>query len=295
MIYTVTFNPALDYVVKAEGVTFGKTNRSSGERIYFGGKGINVSLVLKALGAESTALGFVAGFTGEALSAYLTEQGVKTDFVRLDTGMTRINIKLKGDVETEINASGPDIDEKALGEFYEKLSSVKNGDTVVLAGSVPKSLPRDIYEQILSRLAVKRIKTVVDAEGELLTSTLKYRPYLIKPNRDELEGIFGKALSTDDEIAAAADELRTAGAINVLVSLGKDGALLVDEYGKRHRAYSEKIVAINTVGAGDSAVAGFTFGSETDYETALRYAVACGTATASLPSLADRDTIARFL
>lgn len=295
MIYTVTFNPALDYVVRTEKIISGKTNRSDSEDLYFGGKGINVSLVLKELGCESTALGFIAGFTGEALDGYLSEKGVNTDFVRLDKGMTRINIKIKGQSETEINSNGPEIGEKDLSGFFAKLGVIKNGDTLVLAGSVPKSLPRDIYEIILSRISDRNIKTVVDAEGALLTNTLKYHPYLIKPNRDELEAIIGKKLLTDDEIADAADKLRIAGAKNVLVSLGADGALLVDGDGKRHRAYSERIKAVNTVGAGDSAVAGFIVGADVDYETALRYAVACGTATASLPSLADRETIARFL
>ena len=295
MIYTVTFNPALDYVVRTGKIVEGKTNRSLSEELYFGGKGINVSLVLKALAVDSTALGFVAGFTGEALSAYLVQQGVKTDFVRLDTGMTRINIKLKGETETEINASGPDVGEKALATFFEKLELLKDGDTLVLAGSVPKSLPKDIYEQVLKRLSDREIKAVVDAEGQLLTSALKYRPYLIKPNRDELEAIVGKKLQNDGEIAEAADKLRAEGAMNVLVSLGADGALLVDEYGKTHRAYSRSIKAVNTVGAGDSAVAGFIVGAKKDYEAALKYAVACGTATASLPCLADKETIARFL
>lgn len=295
MIYTVTFNPALDYVVRIAEIVEGKTNRSQSEELYFGGKGINVSLVLKELGVESTALGFIAGFTGEALAEYLEKQGVKTDFVRLEGGMTRINVKLKSDKETEINASGPTVTEKALSEFFAKLEGLDEGDTVVLAGSVPKSLPRDIYEQILKRISERKIKAVVDAEGELLTNTLKYRPFLIKPNRDELEAIVGKALESDAEIADAANKLRIAGAMNVLVSLGKDGALLVDENGKTHRAYSRSIKAVNTVGAGDSAVAGFICGAKTGYGEALKYAVACGTATASLPSLADRETIEKFL
>ena len=295
MIYTVTFNPAIDYIMFTDELSFGKTNRSKSEQINFGGKGINVSFVLKELGAKSTALGFVAGFTGQALDEYVNSNGIDTDFVRLDKGNTRINVKLKGGCETEINAIGPEISDQAMQSFFEKLNKIQDGDTIVLSGSIPKSVSPDIYEMILKALMHKKIKTVVDAEGKLLLNTLKYRPFLIKPNLDELEMLAKRKLENDAEIIAFAKELQVAGAMNVLVTLGANGAILVDENGFEYRIPGKKITAVNTVGAGDSAVAGFIVGAEKSYKYALELAVACGTATASVLGLANEEIIRSFL
>ena len=299
MIYTLTFNPAIDYVMRLPVLREGETNRAVSAEIHFGGKGINVSRVLAALGADSTALGFVAGFTGEALTTYLTDNGVRCDFISLPEGTTRINVKLKTpegfQPETEINASGPVIPEACLEALMGKLDGLTEGDTLVLAGSVPSSLSRDVYRRIMERLDGKGIRFAVDAEGSLLTETLPYRPYLIKPNRAELEGIAGRALTTDGDLVVAAADLQKRGAMNVLVSLGGDGALLLDEHGKVHRTAALPIVPVNTVGAGDSAVAGFLVGAEKEYEYALKLSMACGAATAAREGLAEREAIERLM
>ncbi|MBQ1231489.1 MAG: hexose kinase, partial [Clostridia bacterium] len=220
MIYTVTFNPALDYVMHAGAIANGKTNRSRGEELYFGGKGINVSYVLSQLGAPTTALGFVAGFTGEALENAVNEWGIKADFIHLASGLTRINVKLKGECETEINAQGPAIDNASVDELFLKLDDIKSGDTLVLAGSVPSSLPSDIYESILKRLSGRGVSFVVDATGKLLENTLQFKPFLIKPNIDELCEVLNVKINTEEELIAAAKQLQKKGAQNVLVSLG---------------------------------------------------------------------------
>lgn len=295
MIYTVTFNPAIDYVMRAENVRLGHTNRSSSEGIQFGGKGINVSCVLRELGVENTALGFIAGFTGEALASYLTEKGIRTRFITLPEGLTRINVKLKtvgkSMEETEINGAGPAIPEGSMAELNAILDTLTEGDTLVLAGSIPASLPRDVYSRILSRLAGKGIRFVIDAEGSLLTATLPYSPFLIKPNRAELEGIVGRSLPTDGDLAAAAAELQTMGARNVLISLGGDGALLLDENGVCHREPAVGGKPVNTVGAGDSMVAGFIAGVDKGYGHALRLGLAAGGATAISEGLATGEQI----
>ena len=295
MIYTVTFNPAVDYVVHLNAFTPGETNRSVSEEIYFGGKGINVSIILAQLGIESTALGFVAGFTGEALEKALATGGTRTDFIRLPDGMTRINVKMKGDCETEINASGPHIDAASLEKLLAKLEVLQAGDTLVLAGSVPGSLPADIYEQILKKLSGKNIRFVVDATGKLLLNVLKYRPFLIKPNRAELEEICGRKLDTQEKLVEGASELKAMGAQNVLISLGKDGALLLDECGKVHTHEVLGGKPVNTVGAGDSMVAGFIAGCEKGYEHALLMGVAAGGATACAKGLATKEEILALL
>ena len=295
MIYTVTLNPALDYCVYTDSIVMGKTNRSSKENIFFGGKGINVSRVLCELGKDNTALGFVAGFTGDALCDALCSFGVKTDFIKLQSGLTRINVKLKADVETEINAQGPDISLNDIKKLYDKLDNLTGGDTLVLAGSIPKSMPKDIYEQIMSRLRCKGVRFVVDASGELLKNTLKYNPWLIKPNKDELEEICKRNLSSTDDIVRAAKELQQQGAVNVLVSLGKDGAVLVDEHGKIHTCSAIKGSAINTVGSGDSMVAGFIAGADKGYENALLLGTVCGAATAFSADLATKEKIDNLL
>lgn len=295
MIYTVTFNPAVDYVVHLNAFAPGETNRSVSEEVYFGGKGINVSIILAQLGMESTALGFVAGFTGEALEKALVAGGTRTDFIRLPEGMTRINVKMKGDCETEINASGPRIDAASLEKLFAKLEVLQAGDTLVLAGSVPGSLPADIYEQILKKLSGRGIRFVVDATGKLLLNVLKYRPFLIKPNRAELEEICGRKLDTQEKLVEGASELKAMGAQNVLISLGKDGALLLDEHGKVHTHEVLGGKPVNTVGAGDSMVAGFIAGCEKGYEHALLMGVAAGGATACAKGLATREEIFALL
>ncbi|MBE6594396.1 MAG: 1-phosphofructokinase [Ruminococcaceae bacterium] len=296
MIYTVTLNPAVDYVVHLPAFAEGATNRATGEEIYFGGKGINVSLVLRELGVTSTALGFVAGFTGDALEAHLAAAGVQTDFLRLPEGFTRINVKVKsGGRESEINGKGPAVPLEMVEVLLEKLDRLEEGDTLVLAGSVPGTLPSNIYERMLAHLSGRGVRFVVDAEGALLRATLGYRPFLIKPNRRELSGLVGRTLSNDGELAAAARELQAAGAQNVLVSLGGEGALLLDAEGTVHRAPAVGGAAVNTVGAGDSMVAGFLAGISRGYDRALRLGLAAGGATAGLPGLAGRADILALL
>ena len=294
MIYTVTLNPAIDYVMRANSINLGETNRASGEELHLGGKGINVSAVLRELDEESTALGFVGGFTGEYLENGLKSLGIKTDFVHISSGITRINVKLKSTLETEINAKGPSVTEDELSSLMEKLDGARSGDTVILAGSVPSSLPSDIYENILKSLDGKGVRFVVDAEGELLLRSLKYRPFLIKPNLFELSQISARELKDDADIEKAARELQKMGAVNVLVSLGEGGAILIDENGKTHRAPAPKITPVDTVGSGDSMVAGFLSGVKNGYEYALKLGVAAGTATAASTGLAKKEDIFKF-
>lgn len=293
MIYTVTFNPAIDYIMRLDSFRSGETNRSREEDILFGGKGINVSVVLSRLGSESTALGFIGGFTGDALSEHLKKIGIRTDFVGLKSGCTRINVKLKSDSETEINGQGPDIPDEAVKELFSKLNSLRNGDTIVLAGSIPKSLPDDIYEKILEELDGRDIRTVVDATGELLLNTLPYKPFLVKPNHIELGELFGKADLTEDEIIECAFRLKEKGACNVLVSMAEKGAVLIDETGAVHRASAPKETVINSVGAGDSMVAGFLSALENGkgYKEALKLGIAAGSATAFSEDLAEKEKI----
>lgn len=296
MIYTVTFNPAIDYVVYTDEMAVGETNRARDEKIYFGGKGINVSIVLSELGVKSKALGFVAGFTGAAIENGIREMGVEADFVHLRDGFSRINVKIKSGSETELNGKGPNIGEEALGELYKKLDALSDGDTLVLAGSIPSSLPSDIYEKILERMAGKNIRAVVDATKDLLMNVLKYKPFLIKPNNHELGEMFGVTLKTTDEIAEYAQKLKDMGARNVLVSMAGDGALLLDENGKTHICGVCKGTVKNSVGAGDSMVAGFIAGSDKgDYEYALKLGTAAGGATAFSYGLAEKEEIFRLL
>lgn len=296
MIYTVTFNPAIDYVVHTEGMQVGGVSRSSREEIYFGGKGINVSFVLKELGITSKALGFISGFTGEAIENGVRERGVETDFVRLESGFSRINVKIKSDDETELNGQGPDISDKALGELFDKLDKLQSGDTLILAGSIPSSLPSDVYEKVLERLQGRGIKIVVDATGKLLLNVLKYKPFLVKPNNFELGEMFGVELEFVDEIAQYAYKLKDMGAENVLVSMAGDGALLIDSEGKKHVCGVCKGEVKNSVGAGDSMLAGFIAGMEKgDYESALKLGTAAGGATAFSDGLAKREDIYRLL
>ena len=260
MIYTVTFNPAIDYVVELVSFNIGEVNRTTREYMNLGGKGVNVSRVLTNLEIPNTALGFVAGFTGEALKTGLGEMGVKTDFIKLKEGNTRINVNIKGITETDINARGPEIPDNAIEELFNKLDNLKNGDILVLDGSIPASLPSDMYERIMSKLYGKGIKFVVDATKDLLLKSLKYEPFLIKPNNHELGEIFGIQLKNDDEIIYYARELKKKGAKNVLVSMAGDGAVLVDENNIAHKIGTPKGKVVNSVGAGDSMVAGFLAG-----------------------------------
>lgn len=296
MVYTVTFNPAIDYVVHTGEMKLGATNRSEREEMYFGGKGINVSIVLRELGIESKSLGFTAGFTGEAIEKGLADMGINTDFVRLDNGNSRINVKIKSAEETELNGQGPDIDDKAISALYEKLDKLSDGDTLILAGSIPSSLPSDIYERILERFSGKSIRVVVDATKDLLLNVLKYKPFLVKPNNHELGEMFGVELKTNEEIEKYARKLREMGAVNVLISMAGDGAMLIDEYGKMHRCGVCNGKVKNSVGAGDSMVAGFTAGSlQGDYEYALKLGTAAGGATAFSDGLATKEKIAELL
>lgn len=296
MVYTVTFNPAIDYVIHMGEMRIGATNRSNKEEMYFGGKGINVSIVLKELGIHSKALGFTAGFTGEAIEKGLADMGIDTDFVRLDRGNSRINVKIKSNEETELNCQGPDIDGKAISALFEKLDCLVDGDSLILAGSIPTSLPSDIYERILERLSGKNIRVAVDATKNLLLNVLKYKPFLIKPNNHELGEMFGMELKTNEDIEKYARQLQAMGAVNVLVSMAGDGAMLIDEFGKTHLCGVCKGTVKNSVGAGDSMVAGFMAGSlNGDYKYALKLGTAAGGATAFSHGLATKEKISELL
>ena len=297
MIYTVTFNPAIDYVVELVSFNIGEVNRTTREYMNLGGKGVNVSRVLTNLEIPNTSLGFIAGFTGEALRTGLAEMGVKTDFIKLKEGNTRINVNIKGISETDINARGPERSDEAIEELFETLNILKEGDILVLAGSIPASLPSDMYERIMSKLYGKGIKFVVDATKDLLLKSLKYEPFLIKPNNHELGEIFGIQLKNDDEIIYYARELKKKGAKNVLVSMAGDGAVLVDENNIAHKIGTPKGKVVNSVGAGDSMVAGFLAGylEKGDYQHALRMGTASGSASAFSEGLATKQEVMDLL
>ncbi len=299
MIYTVTINPAIDYLVQVEELRLGDVNRLKSEEIFCGGKGINVSLVLRELGVPSKALGFVAGFTGTALEEGVARQGIETDFVHLEKGCTRINVKIRCGQETDLNGQGPEIDEGGVVRLFEKLDALQAGDVLVLAGSIPGSLSTNIYEKILARLSGREIKAVVDATGELLMNVLKYQPFLIKPNHHELGELFGVTLSDFDEVVKYAGKLRELGARNVLVSMAERGAVLVDEHGQVYSCGACRGTLKNSVGAGDSMVAGFLAGFldgslKGDYEHALKLGTAAGGATAFSDGLAKAEDIAEL-
>lgn len=294
MVYTLTFNPSIDYIMYAKDYTCGSVNRSDVEEIAIGGKGINVSIVLHGLGVSSTALGYVAGKTGEMISDMASDAGINSDFIMLSDGFSRINVKLKSDVETDINGSGPVVNEDDINLLYDKLDSAKSGDFVVLAGSAARGVPDTVYADIMKRLKGKGINVIVDATGNLLTNCLEHKPFLIKPNNFELEEIVGKKLDSRDAVICAATALQTKGAQNVLVSLGGDGALLVCRDGNVYYKSAPRGKVVNTTGAGDSAVAGFIAGyiSKSDYEYALSLSVCAGSATAFSTSLATGEEIA---
>lgn len=293
MIYTVTFNPSLDYVVQTDELIPGRVNRTTEEHIYPGGKGNNVSVILSNLGHKTKALGFKAGFTGEQMERMLESYGCYTDFIPLKEGLTRINVKVKAKEETEINGQGPVITEDAIAELFSRLDALKKDDVLILAGSIPNTLPEDIYEKIMERQQGKGVRIIVDATKDLLVNVLKYRPFLIKPNNHELGEIFGKELKTDEEIVKYAVKLQEMGAVNVLVSMAGDGAILVTEDKEVHKQLPPKGKVVNSVGAGDSMVAGFTAGylNTGDYISALELGTAAGSATAFVSWLATKDEI----
>lgn len=297
MIYTITFNPALDYIVSVTDFKLGMTNRTDSEEMLAGGKGINVSLVLKNLGYDSTALGFIAGFTGEEIRKRVEAQGCKADFITLPQGQSRINVKLKNVDGTEINAAGPEIDEESFRKLMTQLDKLQTGDVLVLAGSIPKSLPGSTYSDIMRTLQEKEILCVVDATGDLLVETLVYKPFLVKPNHHEIGDIFGVKLNTREDVIPYAKKMQEMGAVNVLVSMSAKGAVLVAADGKIYEAAAPEGKVVNAVGAGDSMVAGFLAGYfETgEYEKALLTGLATGSASAFSERLATRSQVEGLL
>lgn len=291
MIYTVTLNPALDYIMYPNNLAVGEINRSARESLYFGGKGINVSFILNELGISSVATGFIAGFTGDALENAVAAFA-KTDFVKLKNGLTRINVKLRAENETDINSAGPNVSTEDISRLFEKLEKVRMDDTVVLSGSVPKNMPADIYENIMKKLSPRRVKFAVDAEGDALLSSLKYSPFLIKPNLEELSGIF-KTEVTKQNVKIYAEKLLSLGAQNALVSMGNEGAYLSGAGGESLFMPAVSGKTVNTVGAGDSMLAGFLAGYEKtkDFGYALRLGTAAGGATAFSEGLATKAEI----
>ena len=297
MIATVTFNPSLDYIVRVDDMRLGAINRTAYEQILPGGKGVNVSIVLGNLGHESRALGFVAGFTGDELERLCARAGVCADFIRVAEGMTRVNVKVKSAEETELNGQGPRITEKDVEALFAKLDELSAGDTLVDPGSVPAALPHDMYERIMARLAGRDVRIVVDAERDLLTRVLPHRPFLVKPNNHELGDIFGVTLATRDEVVPYARQLQEMGAANVLVSMAGEGGVLVAETGEVFQSPAARGTVVNSVGAGDSSVAGFLAGlMETgSYEAAFRMALAAGSASAFSDHLATRAEVEALL
>lgn len=296
MIYTVTFNPALDYVVKVSQFTPGKVNRTVREDIYYGGKGLNVSTVLTKLGYENTALGFIAGFTGDEIERGVRTMGFQSDFIRVEKGISRINVKLKSQEESEINGMGPEITQEDLRQLFGKLEKLTNGDVLVLSGSIPASIDDTVYETIMERLDGKGVRIVVDAEKDLLLNVLRYHPFLIKPNNHELGDMFTKVLQDEEDIIYHARLLQEKGAQNVLVSMAKDGAVLITSEGGVYRMAVPEGTVRNSVGAGDSMVAGFLAGylENGDYEHALRLGSASGSATAFSEGLAEKEEIMKL-
>ncbi len=293
MIYTLTLNPSIDYVVRLDAFVSGITNRAMSEEYFIGGKGINVSYILAQLNIKSTALGFTAGFTGEEIEKGLSDMGICSDFIRLKNGISRINIKIKADMESEINGQGPHIGCDDFQQLLIKTDKVVKGDTIVLAGSIPNTVSEDAYERILKHIEWRDVRIVVDATNKLLLNCLSFKPFLIKPNRQELCEIFGREISDEREMERCAKELMKQGARNVIVSLGGEGAILFAEDGKTYRSGVVKEKVLNTVGSGDSMVAGFIAGFEQtgDYGYALTLGAACGNATAFSPGLATREKI----
>lgn len=296
MIYTITFNPALDYVVKVDHFTLGSVNRTESETIYCGGKGLNVSAILETLGYENTALGFIAGFTGQEIAKRVKEMGFQSDFIHVEEGCSRINVKLKSNKETEINGIGPMINDSHVKQLFAKLTGLHNGDVLVLSGSIPKSVNDDIYERIMELLDGRGVRIVVDATKDLLLKVLKYHPFLIKPNSHELGDMFGVTLEDPEDIIHYGKLLQQKGAQNVLISRAGDGAILITEEGEVIQSGALTGVVINSVGAGDSMVAGFMAGylENGSYRHALRLGSAAGSASAFLEGLADKKDIIKM-
>lgn len=297
MIYTVTFSPSLDYIIQVDGFESGKLNRTKNELIYPGGKGINVSIVLNNLGNESTALGFVAGFTGQQIEKMLSEQGIATDFIEVKNGFSRINVKMKSDDETEINGQGPMIGTEEIEWLYEKLMMLKKEDILVLAGNIPSSMPVSIYMDIMKRLKDKGMRIVVDATKDLLVNVLELHPFLIKPNHHELGDIFGVSLSEKNDVVFYAKELQKMGATNVLVSMAGDGAVFVGENGVVYMSEAPNGTVVNSVGAGDSMVAGFLSGylESDDFEYAFKKGVCAGSVSAFSAELAKAEDVEFYM
>ena len=293
MIYTVTFNPSLDYIVSVNDFQLGLTNRTDSELILPGGKGINVSTILMNLGIDSTAFGFAAGFTGEEIIREVEAMGIRSDFIKIDSGISRINLKLKNIDGTEINGSGPEISEEKIEELLRKLDILGEGDILVLAGSIPATMPADMYSTIMERLQHKNVTFIVDATKDLLINVLKYKPFLIKPNNHELGELFDVKLTTREEVIPYGKKLQKQGARNVLISMAGEGAVLVAEDGSVYEAPAPKGTLVNAVGAGDSMVAGFTAGwiEKKDYRHAFYMGVSAGSASAFSEYLATKEEI----
>lgn len=296
MIYTITFNPALDYVVKVDHFTLGSVNRTESEFIYCGGKGLNVSAILETLGFENTALGFVAGFTGQEIEKRVLEMGFQSDFIHVEKGCSRINVKLKSQKETEINGIGPMITDSHVKQLFEKLTGLGDRDVLVLSGSIPKSVNDDIYERIMDFLDGRGVRIVVDATKDLLLNVLRYHPFLIKPNSHELGDMFGVTLEEPEDIIHYGKLLQQKGAQNVLISMAGDGAILITEEDEVIQSGVLSGNVINSVGAGDSMVAGFLAGflENGNYKHALRLGSAAGSASAFSEGLAEKKDIIKM-
>lgn len=297
MIYTITWNPSIDYIVSVKEFRVGEVNRAVSESMFPGGKGLNVSMVLKNMGVDNTALGFIAGFTGKEIERQVKQAGVRSELIHVPCGCSRINLKLKSNQETEINGCGPEIKEKEIKELYQKLGQLKEGDILVLAGNIPNSMPMDSYKKIIKPLAGKGILFVIDAEKELLSQTLEFQPFLVKPNQYELGGLFHVECRTKQEVTTYAKKVREMGARNVLVSMASEGAILLTEEGNIYYMPAPKGEVKNSVGAGDSMVAGFLAGwvEKKDYFYALKKAISAGSATAFSEWLATKEEIEKIL
>ncbi len=297
MIYTITFNPALDYISQVENFQKGKINRTTNEKILPGGKGLNVSIVLKNLGIDNTALGFIAGFTGDELKRRIEQYNVKTNFIKVENGITRINVKISSNEETALNGCGPQITEDDLEKILKQIDEIQKEDIVILAGNIPKNINKNIYEKICLKLKEKETTFIVDATRELLIGILKYNPFFIKPNKEELEETFGVKIQGEQEIIQYAKKLQEMGARNVLISLGGEGAILITEENKIYKANAPKGKVISTVGSGDSMVAGFIAGyiKDKDYKEALKLGIAAGSASAFSTELATKERVEKLL
>lgn len=293
MIYTVTLNPSLDYIIDVKHFEPGMVNRTTAEKIFAGGKGINVSMVLKNLGFDSTALGFLAGFTGKEIERQLEEKGISTDFICLEEGISRINMKIRSEVESEINGLGPEISQEAIKKMFDRLDELQEGDILVLAGSIPASMPESMYRDIMKRLADRKLKIAVDATKSLLLNVLPFHPFVIKPNNHELGELFNVKIESKDQAVEYAKKLQEMGAQNVIVSMAGEGAVFVGDDGSVFQSEAPKGTVVNSVGAGDSMVAGFLAGylGEGDYKEAFKLGVCTGSASAFSEQLATREQV----